>query len=113
MVGEEPAEFPFTPHRYFVIQNVPNRSIRGKHAHKQLEELLICLRGSLTVTVDDGVSRTDVVLTRSTGALYLPPLVWREHFGYSRGTILLVLASAEYDATDYIRDYQEFLERVR
>lgn len=99
---------PFVPQRYFVVFDVPSREVRGEHAHRTLEQLLVCLKGSVAVVVDDGERREEIVLDSPEHALYLPPMVWGIQYKYSSDAVLLVLASAAYDAADYIRDYDEF-----
>jgi acetyltransferase-like isoleucine patch superfamily enzyme len=103
----------FLPKRVFFIYDVPNREVRGEHAHRYLEELVICVHGEVNVVVDDGHARREVSLNRPTLGLYIGPLVWRSWFRYSRDAVLLVLASDAYDPDDYIRDYESFLKMVR
>jgi len=105
-------QLPFTPKRYFVVYDVPSKDIRGEHAHKELEELLICVKGSCSFVVDDGEHRAEVELNAPHLALYLPPMVWRVHYKYSQDAVLIALASDVYSAGDYIRDYDEFLMAV-
>lgn len=105
---------PFVPQRYFVVFGVPSREVRGEHAHRRLEQLLVCLAGSVTCVVDDGRRRQEVVLDSPELALYLPPMIWGVQYNYSPDAHLLVLASDRYDPDDYLRDYDEFLaERER
>ena len=89
---------------------ITQREVRGEHAHKRLHELLICLKGSCAVMVDDGTYRDEVVLDSPTTALHVPPGLWRVHYKYSPDAILLSLCSDPYDANDYIRDYNDFLK---
>jgi UDP-2-acetamido-3-amino-2,3-dideoxy-glucuronate N-acetyltransferase len=103
---------PFAPNRYFIVYDVPSEEVRGEHAHRQLQQLLICLRGSVSVVVDDGTRRAEVLLERPERALYVPPMVWSIQYRYARDAILLVFASDKYSAADYIRDYDEF-KRLR
>ena len=107
--GEIGTHLPFEPKRFFVVYDVPSREVRGEHAHKRLHELLICLKGSCSVMVDDGRQRDEVVLDSPTIALHVPPGLWRVHYKYSPDAMLLSLCSDPYDADDYIRDYNEFL----
>jgi len=100
---------PFVPQRCFMVFDVPTREVRGEHAHRQLEQLLICLVGSVVCVVDDGKRRQEVLLESPEQALYLPPMVWGIQYRYSADARLLVLASQAYDAADYIRDYDLFL----
>jgi len=111
--GEIDTHLPFTPERMFMVYGVESRKVRGEHAHRKLEELLICVHGSLRVLVDDGRRRVEVVLDSPHRACYIPPLVWRVHYYYSTDAVLTVLASDKYDADDYIRNYDEFLKIVR
>ena len=104
---------PFPPRRYFVITDVPNDKVRGEHAHRKLKQFLVCLRGRCSVVVDDGRNREEIVLDSPQAGLYVPPMVWAVQYKYSTDAVLLVLASAEYDPADYIRDYDEFLRLVR
>ena len=108
--GELGAQLPFEPKRFFVVYDVPSREVRGEHAHKRLHELLICLKGSCAVMVDDGTYRDEVVLDAPTTALHVPPGLWRVHYKYSPDAMLLSLCSEPYDADDYIRDYNDFLK---
>jgi UDP-2-acetamido-3-amino-2,3-dideoxy-glucuronate N-acetyltransferase len=109
--GEMPHEaVPFIPRRWFLVYDVPNQEVRGEHAHRVCHQFLVCVSGSMTVAVDDGVHRAEVVLDAPTLGLYIPPLIWGSQFHYSPDSVLLVLASHHYDASDYIRDYELFLE---
>jgi acetyltransferase-like isoleucine patch superfamily enzyme len=99
---------PFAPARAFTVFGVPSTGVRGEHAHRICHQLLVCVHGSLSVLVDDGRDRGEVVLDDPGVGLYLPPLIWGSQFGYSEDAVLVVLASHPYDASDYIRDYEEF-----
>jgi dTDP-4-dehydrorhamnose 3,5-epimerase-like enzyme len=103
---------PFEVRRYFVVYDVPSKEVRGEHAHRRLEQLLICLRGSVSVVADDGRERAELLLDSPRQALYVPPMVWATQYRYSGDAVLLVLASDRYRAEDYIRDYDEFLTLV-
>ncbi|MEI7781977.1 MAG: FdtA/QdtA family cupin domain-containing protein [Planctomycetota bacterium] len=109
-VGEVGNGLPFVPRRYFIITDVPNGRIRGEHAHRRQKQFLTCLRGSVTVLVDDGIHKEELQLSTPTVGLYVPPKVWAAQYSYSRNAVLMVLASAPYDPSDYIRDYDEFLQ---
>lgn len=105
-------DLPFEPKRCFLVFDVPNKEIRGEHAHKTLEQLLICIHGSVNCVLDDGSRRQEFILDSPQVALYLPPMVWGIQYKYSPDAKLMVLASDVYDADDYIRDYDEFLKMV-
>jgi len=111
-VGEFPQQVPFLPKRYFVCFDVPGKDVRGEHAHRRCQQFLVCLRGSLSVVVDDGRSSEEIVLDRPSIGLYVPPMTWAVQYQYSADGLLLVFASDLYDPADYIRDYDEFLLTV-
>lgn len=104
---------PFVPRRYFMVYDVPNGRVRGEHAHRALKQFLVCLRGECSIIVDDGRRREEIVLDTPQLGLYVPPMVWAVQYNYSPDAMLLVLASAPYEARDYIRDYDEFLRLAR
>ena len=108
-VGDFEEHVPFRPARYFVVFDVPSRDVRGEHAHRECEQFLTVLSGSLSVLVDDGSTREKVVLRRPDVGLYVPPMVWASEFDCEPNTRLLVFASHAYDPDDYIRDYEDFL----
>lgn len=103
---------PFAPVRTFAIFDVPSKEVRGAHAHRQCEQFLVCLKGSVGVVCDDGHHRQEFELATPDLGLYLPPMVWGIQYKYSNDALLLVYASHPYDAADYIRDYDEFLAQV-
>ena len=103
---------PFTAKRLFMVHGVPNKSVRGEHAHHECHQFLIAASGSVTVSVDDGENRGSVVLNSPDRGLYIPPLTWGSQYQFSSDAVLLVLASHEYDDADYIRDYSKYLEVV-
>jgi UDP-2-acetamido-3-amino-2,3-dideoxy-glucuronate N-acetyltransferase len=108
--GEFPADaIPFTPQRWFLVYDVPSREIRGEHAHRVCHQFLLCVSGWVTVAVDDGRNRGEVVLDDPTLGIYIPPLVWGSQYRYDADAVLLVLASHPYDPDDYIREYDQFL----
>lgn len=103
---------PFVPQRTFVIFDVPSKEVRGAHAHRQCEQFLVCLNGTVAVVCDDGERRQEIELTSPEQGLYLPPMVWGIQYKYSADAVLLVYASHPYDAADYIRDYDLFMAEV-
>jgi acetyltransferase-like isoleucine patch superfamily enzyme/dTDP-4-dehydrorhamnose 3,5-epimerase-like enzyme len=111
-VGEVEAHLPFTPHRYFVVYDVPSEHVRGEHAHIEDEEVLICVNGSVAVVLDDGRVREEVQLDSPTRGLYIPPLIWTVQYRYSHDAVLLVLAARVYDPNDYVRDYDAWRRLV-
>lgn len=109
-IGEFQRSIPFESKRYFIVFDVPSVETRGEHAHKQCHQFLICVRGSVSVVVDDGKNREEFLLDQPDIGLHLPPMVWGIQYKYSSDAVLLVFASHYYDADDYIRDYKEFLK---
>lgn len=110
--AEACAHVPFEMKRLFLVYAVPNREIRGEHAHHTLHQFLVCVQGSCSVIADDGKTRREFLLDNPSRGLYLPPLTWSVQYRYTADAMLLVLASAPYDAADYIRDYNEFCKLV-
>ncbi len=108
-VGEFGRTLPFVPRRYFATYGVPHDSGRGQHAHRECEQLLVCLHGSCRVKVYDGVRHDEFLLDRPHLGVYVPPMVWAEEFDHRDDCVLLVFASHDYEARDYIRDYAEFV----
>jgi acetyltransferase-like isoleucine patch superfamily enzyme len=110
--AETPDSLPFAPHRFFLVYAVPGKDVRGEHAHKELHQFLICVKGSCAVVVDDGENRCEVALDRPTLGLHVPPMVWATQYKFTSDAVLLVLASDVYKAEDYIRNYDEYLKLV-
>lgn len=113
VVAETPVGLPFTATRVFTLMDIPEGEARGTHAHRQCEQFLICMRGSVTAVIDDGTRREELILDRPTVGLFMPALTWGTQYNYSSDALLVVLASDPYDAADYIEDYSEFLELVK
>ncbi|HEX7781026.1 MAG TPA: WxcM-like domain-containing protein [Vicinamibacterales bacterium] len=111
-VAELGKGLPFQPKRFFMVFDVPGRKVRGEHAHKSLHQFLVCLQGDCALLVDDGRAREELRLDSPKLGVHLSPLVWAVQFKFSPDAMLLVLASDIYDASDYIRDYDEYLAHV-
>ena len=109
---EAGSDIPFEIKRVFFIYNADEDAVRGSHAHGKMQEVIICLRGSCALTVDDGRKRQTFTLDRSDEGIYLSANIWREIHDFSPDALLLALASEHYDPYDYIRDYSEFLKAV-
>jgi len=106
-------DIPFEIKRVYYIFDTKEDVVRGHHAHKALEQILICVSGSCTIVMDNGKEQTEVVLNKPDIGLYVGPNIWREMKNFSPGAVLLVLASDYYNEADYIRNYKEFLEYVK
>ena len=109
---EEFNDIPFRIKRvYFMYDTLPD-VIRGKHAHKNLQQILVCIHGSCKIRLDNGSEKKVVVLEKPYEGLYVANNMWREMFDFSPDAVLMVFASEVYDESDYIRDYEEFLRFV-
>jgi hypothetical protein len=112
VVAEHLKQLPFAIERVFFQTRVPAGDKRGMHAHRECHQVLICVNGAVSASVDNGIERQTVRLDRANLALHMPPMTWGTQFDYAPDTVLLVLASHGYDATDYIHDYEEFTSAV-
>jgi acetyltransferase-like isoleucine patch superfamily enzyme len=112
-VGEFARTVPFAPKRYFLVFNVPTREVRGEHAHRRCHQFLVCTKGSVSVVVDDGSVREELLLNSPDLGLHIPPMIWGIQYKYSPDVALLVFASRFYEPGDYIRDYDQYLKLVK
>ena len=110
--GEFGRNIPFTPKRYFMVFDVPQGELRGGHAHATCQELILCIGGSVTVAVDDGRVREEIVLDSPDLGLFLPSRVWGVQYKYSPGAVLVVFASHYFDPEDYIHTYDDFVAEI-
>ncbi|MDR0890981.1 MAG: FdtA/QdtA family cupin domain-containing protein [Endomicrobium sp.] len=101
---------PFEIKRVFYTYDIPGGEARGAHSHKECHQFLIAASGSYEVLLDDGINKRTVLLNRPFFGLHIPPGIWASEQGFSSGSVCLVLASHPYEAEDYIREYNEFLE---
>jgi len=99
---------PFDIKRVYYLYDVPSDSYRGGHAHKKLIQFMIPLSGSFEVLLDDGKKRKKVMLNKPDKGLLIPRGIWREMDNFSSGAICMVLASENFDESDYFRDYEQF-----
>jgi len=110
---ESNVHIPFNIQRVYYLYDVPGGSYRGAHAHKQLQQFIICISGSFDVVLDDGHQKQRFHLNRSYYGLYVCPMTWGYLDNFSSGAVTLVLASTPYDESDYYRNYDEFLRAVK
>jgi hypothetical protein len=108
-VVEKDIPFPFALKRVYYLFDVPSNAVRGSHAHKSLNQLIIAISGSFRVDLHDGTTSTQFLLSSPDTGLTVPPGYWRTLSDFSAGSAALVFASTEFDAADYIRDFGEFL----
>lgn len=109
---EEGLNIPFKIKRVYYMYDTRSNVRRGFHAHKKLEQVLLCVNGSCKVHLDDGVSTSEITLNKPYKGLYIKNNIWREMYDFSEDAVLLVLASELYDEADYIRDYDEFRKYI-
>lgn len=108
--AQTPDQIPFMVKRiYYISQAKPNLP-RGFHAHYKTEQVLFCIQGSVQMVLDDGEKREAIVLNNPGVGIFLDKLIWHEMHSLTKDAILLVLASRSYEAEDYIRNYEKFLE---
>lgn len=105
-------ELPFFASRIFSVYGVRAGDIRGNHAHRECEQLLVCQSGKINVTCDDGERRIVYTLESPLQALHIPPMIWAEQYYHSENSILIGLASHPFEEEDYIRDYSTYKEAV-
>lgn len=110
---EQENHIPFVIRRTYWLYDVPGGECRGGHAYRENQEFIVALSGSFDVVLDDGKEKRVFTLNRSYYGLYVPKGLWREMENFSTNALALVLSSTDYDAGDYIRDYDEFLNLKR
>ena len=110
---EEMQDIPFDVKRIYYIYDTLPGVRRGFHAHRNLQQILVCVSGSCKIHLDNGFDTAEVVLEKPNVGLYISNDMWREMYDFSEGAVLLVLASQHYDEADYIRNYDAFIEMVR
>jgi len=105
---ESHSHVPFEIRRMYWIYDVPGGEFRGGHAYRTLRELIVAASGSFDVVLDAGEGPQTFPLNRSYFGLYVPPMIWRQLQNFSTNAVALILASAPYDESDYIRDPDVF-----
>lgn len=109
---EENKEIPFNIKRVYYMYDTVDGVRRGYHAHKKLQQILICIHGSCKIHLDDGQDTAEIILDKPFEGLYVTNNMWREMYDFSPDAVLMVLASEYYDESDYIRNYHEFIKFV-
>ncbi len=110
---EEFKDVPFDVKRVYYIYDTESGVIRGKHAHKKLKQVLLCVHGKCTIRLDNGEERKEIQLDDPKRGIMIEGMIWREMLDFSNDAVLVVLASEPYDESDYIRDYDTFLTSIR
>lgn len=112
-VVENLRNIPFEIKRIYYIYNLNNKSaIRGKHAHKKLQQVIFCINGSFRIELDDGINRQDIILDEPNIGIYMDAKLWHTMNQFSENCILLVLASDFFDESDYIRDHSQYIKYI-
>lgn len=104
---------PFVIRRTYWLYDVPGGECRGGHAYRENQEFIVAMSGSFDVMLDDGKRKQTFTLNRSYYGLYVPKGLWREMENFSTNSLALILSSTDYDASDYVRDYDKFLKLKR
>ena len=106
-------DIPFDIKRVFYIYGSDSEVVRGSHANRETEFLLVNVSGTSKVRVDNGSEEMIVELNKPRMGLYLPSMLWKDMYDFSADSVLLVLASRHYDGNEYIRDYEEYLREIQ
>lgn len=112
VVVEGEQHIPFAIQRVFYIYGSDSEVIRGQHANRESEFVLINVGGTSKVRIDNGHSEAVIELNKPMMGLYIPTMVWKDMYDFSEDSILLVLASTHYDGKEYIRDYEEYKKEM-
>ena len=110
---EECRDIPFEIKRVYYLYDTGENVTRGYHAHKNLKQILVCVKGSCKILLDNGKEKETVLLEKPYEGLYVTSNMWREMYDFSSDAVLVVFASELYDEADYIRDYDEFLNFIK
>lgn len=113
VVIEGGQEIPFDIKRVFYIYDSDNSVVRGQHANKKSEFVLINVAGKSKVRITDGTEEYVVELNKPMMGVYLPKMIWKDMYDFSSESVLLVLASTHYDGDEYIRDYEEYIKIMK
>jgi len=109
---EENYNAPFEIKRVYYIFDTKKGVRRGYHAHRDLKQIAIAVKGSCKFLIDNGNKKEDILLDNPNKGLLIEGLIWREMYDFSEDCVLMVIASEHYDEKDYIRDYDDFLKEV-
>lgn len=110
---EEDLHIPFKIKRVYWIYDVPGGETRGSHAFKEAEEFIVALSGSFDVILHNGKEEKKFSLNRSYYGLYVPNLIFRRLENFSTNSLAMILSSTNYNLSDYIRDFKEFLSLIK
>lgn len=106
-------DIPFGIKRVFYMYGSDDTVIRGQHANRKTEFVLINVSGTSKVKVDNGFETDIIELDKPRMGLYIPTMMWKDMYDFSADSVLLVLASEHYDGSEYIRDYDDFIREIK
>lgn len=109
----EGEQVPFTVRRMFWLSGIPEEKTRGHHAHRECQQMIICLFGSVNVTASDRSGTSEKLTLDECHAVHVPPWTWVVLADFSPGSTVAVLTDRPYDEDDYIRDFTEFVGSAR
>ncbi|GAF03237.1 hypothetical protein JCM21142_41904 [Saccharicrinis fermentans DSM 9555 = JCM 21142] len=110
---EEDTHLPFKIKRVYWIYDVPGGEVRGGHAFKETEELIVALSGSFDVILHDGEKEYKFSLNRSYYGVFIPKMMWRGLENFSTNSLAVIVSSTNYDADDYIRNFDDFIKQKK
>ncbi len=113
VIEGEGIDIPFDIKRVFYIYGSDSEVVRGQHANRETEFLLVNVSGISKVRVDNGRETEIIELNKPRMGLYLSPMLWKDMYDFSEDSVLLVLASRHYDANEYIRNYEDYLAELK
>lgn len=111
IVAESQKNIPFEIKRIYCLYGMDSKP-RGFHAHKDLQQVMVCLAGSCNILIDNGLIKKNISMDTTKQGLFIDKMIWREMNEFSKNCVLMVLASEWYDEEDYIRDYDMFNKEV-
>ena len=106
-------EIPFEIKRIYYTWNMPNSAIRGGHAHRELDEVMVCLHGSCDFVLDNGKEKITITLDKPNKGLYVPAHIWRDFRNFSPDCVVILIASDYFHPEDHVKDYPEFLDLIK
>ena len=104
---------PFTFKRIFNLYNIRGDKNRGAHAHKKLHQFIIASSGQFNLIIDDGTKKNNITMNKPEIGIHIKPMIWLDLNNFTDDAVCTVLASEYYEESDYIRDYQEFLNELK
>ncbi|MCH9756764.1 MAG: FdtA/QdtA family cupin domain-containing protein [Gammaproteobacteria bacterium] len=107
LIAEAQKNIPFEIRRVYCLYGMDTMP-RGFHAHKHLQQVMVCLAGQCNVLLDNGISNIKVSMDNTKQGLFIDKMIWREMMDFSKDCVLMVIANAHYEENDYIRDHEAF-----